>query len=530
MAMSAASRSGPDAAGAGPRSPSQPISARGSAELDPGRAVEGDAAGRGGEPPAECHLGEAGHPQREILDIPTVALGSQVAAHPLQHRPGERHRLDADPEAHRDRQALRPHEQFGQGLDGGERTPLRGFRQRENPVEVDLRCRQGRDQLRLGAERQPGVALEPDRALVGAVLEVDLVQHRGRAVDAHVTGDPPGFDDAVRAAAHRTRHLQGAFEARAPALDQNRAVDVDRARMVDRIQVEPHLDAAVVGGPAHRQAKRIVLPVDGEGPLAFDGSEQRAHLPVELQLVEHEARAAGRVGERRAAIRDLEMLDRDRIGGEADGGRGPDQPTRGIEAEGELRALQFQVGRPQHPAHQIAQGELDPKRPRPGLGRVAGTAELDLLQRQCRCGQEPHVDRAGDPYLEPGEASDLGLKLGPVATPIDEQGPHQRRHQRQNDRNASTQQRRLHAVSTPSDLESALELFSKLFPKLLPNSPRAPPDEQAVRTPEHRSNEHDSRRLTTAAARLPYPTAITAAWPWRSGRAARPAQAGIAGV
>ena len=339
-------------------------------------------------------------------------------------------------------------------------APGRG-RQGQNPVEVDLRRRQGRNQFRLGAERQLGVALEPDGPLVGAVLQLDLLQQRPRPIGTDMAAEAPGFDDAIRAAAHRTRQLQRAFKTRKALFDPDRAVEVEDAGMVDRRHVQPQLDAAVVGRAVDRQLKRIVLPLDGERPFAFDGSEQRAHLADEFELLKRQARAAGRIGEGRAAILDLEMLDRDRVGIEPDRGGRPDDPPGWIEAQGELGPLQSEVRRPQDAAQQIAQGEFDSQRARTRLGRIARTAELDLLQRQCRRRQEADVDRAGDPDLEPGEASDLGLELGPVASPIDEERPHQRRDQRQNDCNASTQQRRLHAVSTPSDLESALETASE---------------------------------------------------------------------
>ena len=50
-----------------------------------------------------------------------------------------------------------------------------------------------------------------------------------------------------------------------------------------------------------------------------------------------------------------------------------------------------------------------------------------------------------------------GLELPAIAAPIDKMGPYQRRHQRQDDRNRETEQRRLHALST-AGLAEALAL------------------------------------------------------------------------
>src|SRR5271169_6763941 len=103
-----------------------------------------------------------------------------------------------------------------------------------------------------------------------------------------------------------------------------------------------------------------MLRPDGEGPLALDGSAQRAHLPAEYQLVERQARAAGRISESCAAVLDLEVLDRDRVRVEADRWSRPGQPARWIEAQGELGSLQFQIGCTPSAVQKIPQGKFDP--------------------------------------------------------------------------------------------------------------------------------------------------------------------------
>ena len=60
--------------------------------------------------------------------------------------------------------------------------------QHAEPVEIDLGRRQHRRELRLLAERQSGVAMEPRGAVLGPVLQLDLVHgHRGAGA-AHMAG------------------------------------------------------------------------------------------------------------------------------------------------------------------------------------------------------------------------------------------------------------------------------------------------------------------------------------------------------
>ena len=69
--------------------------------------------------------------------------------------------------------------------------------------------------------------------------------------------------------------------------------------------------------------------------------------------------------------------------------------------------------------------------------------------------QQARIDRPGDTELEPGQAARPGLELAAIAAPIDKKRPDQRRHQRQDDRDRKTEQRRLHAVSTAGPAEAA---------------------------------------------------------------------------
>src|SRR6266851_1277417 len=80
--------------------------------------------------------------------------------------------------------------------------------------------------------------------------------------------------------------------------------------------------------------------------------------------------------------------------------------------------------------------------------RLAGLvrpAELDALQDEGRGRQQAGIDRAGDVEVEPGQATGACLELPAILSPIDQKRTHQRRNQRQDDRNRKSEQRRLHA-------------------------------------------------------------------------------------
>ena len=62
--------------------------------------------------------------------------------------------------------------------------------------------------------------------------------------------------------------------------------------------LEPHLDAAVIADAARGHTVGIVLTADDKGALALDGTGERAQLALEFDLVEHETRAAGGIGQK----------------------------------------------------------------------------------------------------------------------------------------------------------------------------------------------------------------------------------------
>ena len=132
---------------------------------------------------------------------------------------------------------------------------------------------------------------------------------------------------------------------------------------------------------------------------------------------------------------------------EADRGHRPGDAAGAVEPDREFGSFEPRVRDAPFAAHQGAERELDVQSARAHLAAVARTAELDALQHERGRGQQPGIDRAGDPELEAGQAARARLELAAIAVPIDKKRPDQRRHQRQDDRDRKPEQRRLHAVS-----------------------------------------------------------------------------------
>ena len=391
--------------------------------------------------------------------IGLLAVGLHVAGDALQRRAGQRHVLGTDAELDRDRQPRRRGEVIGERLDRDQRTPPAGLGQGEQAVEIELGRRQHAFELRLASERQLGIAFELHRPVVRPVLKLDLFEHRRRAVAPDLAADAPRFDDQrlrpCGRAADRTRQIQRALEARDAALDPDRSVGLGQQGTVDRIDAEPHAHGAVIAGAAGGDAIGIMLAGQHEGAFALDRSGERPQLALEFQLLEHQTGAARRVGEDGAAVHDVEPLDRKRIRVEADRRRRPVEVSGSVQPEREFRAFDAQIGRPPFAAHQGAERELDAEPARAHGAGVARAGNVDALQRQGRRRQEARVDRAGDAHLQPGELARPRLELAAILVPIDEKRSDQRRHQRQDDRNRKTEQRRLHAVSKAGLLGAA---------------------------------------------------------------------------
>ena len=297
--------------------------------LQAARSHELHARRRGAQAAADAHLGHAGRAQFQALDVHAIGIDRQVATHARQRCAAEHDALGVDTQRRGDRQPRRRDHRFGQRLDGGERALAHRLRQRQQPIEVDLRRRQRAAHLRLRPEGQIGAAAEFDRPVVRTVLEFDLLQRCACAVSLDAAVHAPRFDDerlrARRCTTDRARELDAAFEARHAALDPNRDVGFGGQRLIDRIDRKAHPRAAVLRDPAGGEAIRITLAGDDERALAFDRPRQRAHLARELQLVEHETGVARAVGEAGAAVLDLQPRDRHPFQIEAEFGDRPSQ-------------------------------------------------------------------------------------------------------------------------------------------------------------------------------------------------------------
>ena len=157
----------------------------------------------------------------------------------------------------------RPHhaaEQFGERLRRRGRQAARRVGRRDQPVEVDLARRQRALQARPLAELDLGGAVELRRALLGSVLEFDLLQQRGLRVRLHLAGELPRLVHHRLAAClhrtHRPRHREAAVETRRCAIGRNQPVHLDGERPFGDIDVEFDLDAVVERDARPRSGSR----------------------------------------------------------------------------------------------------------------------------------------------------------------------------------------------------------------------------------------------------------------------------------
>jgi hypothetical protein len=89
--------------------------------LDLRRSLERHAFGGLRHAPAEAHLRETRRAKLQRLDLPLVAIEPQVSAHGLQRAGRERHRVDANPELHREWRPVGRGQRLDERLQCGER-------------------------------------------------------------------------------------------------------------------------------------------------------------------------------------------------------------------------------------------------------------------------------------------------------------------------------------------------------------------------------------------------------------------------
>ncbi|MCZ7657998.1 MAG: hypothetical protein M5U07_09115 [Xanthobacteraceae bacterium] len=223
------------------------------------------------------------------------------------------------------------------------------------------------------------------------------------------------------------------------------SVGLRRERPFARIEGEPQLQGAVLADPARRQPVTVALPRAGEPALALHGPDQRAHLAREPQPLERELGAARRIAEQCPAVFDGHALDREPVRRESHGGAQPGEAAVLAEREPDLGRDDAQLGRAHIAAHQRAERGLEVELARRELRRAV-RAEGDLRELQGRGRQDAQVDRARDPHRRPDQPARFRLEGGPIPGPVDEMRPRQRCHQRQDDRNAHSQQCCLHCA------------------------------------------------------------------------------------
>ena len=319
--------------------------------------------------------------------------------------------------------------------------------------------------------------------------------------------------------------LHRRLEMRNAALDPDRAVEIGQARLVDGIDQQVQLDRAVRPGAARRNPIRITLPGDRERAVALGGADQGAHVAAKAQLFEGDLRAACGIRKSDMTVFDGEMVDRYRIGIETDRRRRPIEPPGLVEAEGELGPFHRHVGGTKLAAHQRIEGELDLQRAGPRPRQLARPAHLDPLQLHRGGRQDMDLDGADKPHFEAGEARGLGLEGIAVASPIDKKRTDQRRHQRQDDCNGNSEQRRLHAVPTAE--------FFRLRP---PGPGTHAPDGPVVGLLQHKTGHLSvrthtlrqpitwSRRIATHSAlerMAAVPSSAKIAWQWADSSGSR---------
>ena len=360
MRTSPSARNDPVVARASLRSVSQETSARGSLASICTGPVKSAPVGVTFETAADPHLGHAGGAKGEIIEGPGARAAAEVGAQPLQARAGKRHRVDADREPHRDRKLLQRGPALAEAMEHRERLAADRLGQHAKAVEIDLGRRQHRGELRLLAERQSGVATEPRGAVLGPVLQLDLVHGHRAAGAPHMAGQAKRLAGAC--ASEAVAPLQVSVEVRHAAFGPERAVDVGEARLVRSVHRKVDPDRAVGGRAVRRQVIGIRLTRDVERAVTLDGTGERAQLAAEGEFFEVQRAAAARIGERQAAVLDGDAVHRQGLG------IGTGGPTIRNGRSGRGRA------RPRDPSPQDWQRETRPASARRGRTRFAATA------------------------------------------------------------------------------------------------------------------------------------------------------------
>ena len=150
----------------------------------------------------------------------------------------------------------------------------------------------------------------------------------------------------------------------------------------------------------------------------------------------------------RDAAGEVHPVDRQLTEIEGPGRRRPVDAAPGVEAEVERHAVDGEFGGAPFAAHQRAEAELDVEPLRPHLAEVVGAADRHRAQLQRGRRQQPRIELAGDAHRRADNSGRFRLELRAKLVPVDEIRPDERRHQRDDEGNRQSEQRRLHGVSS----------------------------------------------------------------------------------
>ena len=333
----------------------------------------------------------------------------------------------------------------------------------ERAIEIDLARRQHALEARALAEAKLRRAGEPDGARPPGRTDIRAAR-TAPACGAALTFALARHGTATVPRPSRARHRGGArqreraVEARRVVLQPQRAVGLDRKRMIGRIEAE--LAASCCrrrrrGSPRgdSRSARRPTM----KPPSPFTGPSSERRSPLNQNPSSARLRAARAVAQVDAAILDRNLLDLQPLGIEAEARGRPVERARSPQGRAKPRA------RPRAARTRDTRRASANRAP----ARHGARARARAAARRCRSrpGQASASGSAGG-ATSIGPAMRTGWPASCVASaskrrailgPVDEMRPDQRRYQRQDDRDAQSEQGRLQSVLRAPSVLSSLD-------------------------------------------------------------------------
>ncbi len=317
----------------------------------------------------------------------------------------------------------------------------------QEAVGVELSRRHGRAKQRRGAEPDIADAGEFQRAFVGAVTRIDLLELCRGVVRPHLCADPPGRGLDLSFLRGRTGERDVAVKMRRVPVKGQDPIEIGGHWLFARIDGQMHAGTVAVAGLSGRDAKRIAGAVQGEAAVAAHRACQRPHVAGKGDVVQLQCLAAGGIVQRNAPG-EVQAVDRQRAEIELPVHCRQIDLALPVEAEVERQPADGELVGAPLAAHQIAQAELDIELVGAKSAEIVGAADRHRSQAQRRRRQEPRIQGAIDPHRRTDNPRCLGLELRPELVPVDKIGPDQRGNQRNDECNRQSEQRRLHGVSS----------------------------------------------------------------------------------